>query len=183
MVVQKIYESNDLPEHIKWQVLSFLRIEWPDGFVGENKLRDWISEKENHPVSFVLTENNLLISHVEVVWKELKHAGNTYKTYGLSGMFTYPSFRKQGYGQELVASAKKYIESQDGDIVLFTSCVQGFYEKAGFLRLDKAKVLKGDPNNPETENESVFMLFLSEKGKQGQKDFEEKPIYFGVNTW
>jgi hypothetical protein len=43
MVQELIYPSNELPAHLKYQILSLLRIVWPEGFVGENKLRDWIS--------------------------------------------------------------------------------------------------------------------------------------------
>ncbi len=179
----KFYQDNELPIEIKWQILSFLRVEWPDGFVGKNQLRDWITSECLHPVHFVLIENNLLVSFVGVVWKELEHAGNTYKTYGLSGVFTYPSFRKHGYGLQLVKTAKEYIDKQDGDIVLFTSMKKGFYEKATFILMNNSILLEGDPKQPTKHNEDIFMLFLSGKGKAARKDFETKPIYFGEDTW
>ena len=183
MPTQFVYKDSELPSHIKWQVVSFLRSQWPDGFEGKNKMRDWITPEYQHPLHFVLMEKDLLVSFVGVVWKELEHIGITYKTYGLSGVFTYPSFRKRGYGLQLVKSAKEYIEKQDGDITLFTSLQKGFYEKAGFIRLDSAKLLEGDSKNPKEHEEPVFMLFQSEKGKTHRKDFETKPIYFGEDTW
>ena len=184
MVQQTVYKAGKLPSHIKWQVLSFLRIQWPEGFQGKNRLRDWITKEDLHPVSFVCTENNLVLSYAEVVWKELKHCGVIYKTYGLTGVLTYPTFRKEGHGLALVKAAKKYIEEQkDSDIVLFTSIHRGFYEKAGFTYINNIKLLEGDPKLPKEHDENVFMLFLSEKGKTGRRDFETKPIYFGENTW
>ena len=147
-------------------------------------MRGWITKNELHPVSFVITKNNLLISYAEVVWKNLTHCGITYKTYGLTGVFTYPSFRKEGHGLTVVNAAKEYIEKQkDGDIVLFTSQHRGFYEKAGFILINNIKLLEGDPKNPKEHDENVFMMFLSEKGKAGINDFESKPIYFGKSTW
>ena len=178
------YKTGKLPADIKWQVLSFLRVQWPEGFQGKNKLRDWITDEKLHPVSFVFTENSLVLSYTEVVWKNLEHCGISYKTYGLTGVFTYPSFRKEGYGLTLIKTAKSYIEKQrDGDIIFFTSMTKGFYEKAGFIRMEKVKTFFGDPNNPEKSPETAYMLFLSDKGRRGKSDFETKPIYFGEDTW
>ena len=183
MPTQFVYNESEIPPQIKWQIISFLRVQWPDGFVGKNQYRNWISPEYQHPFHFVLMENDLLVSFVGVVWKNLDHAGETYKTYGLSGVFTYPSFRKKGYGLQLVKSARDYIEKQDGDIVLFTSTQKGFYEKAGFIKLEGVKLLEGARNNAVVHDEPVFVLFLSEKGKAHRNDFETKPIYFGENTW
>jgi len=183
MPEQFFFRDSDLPSHIKWQILSFLRVEWPDGFVGKNELRDWIHHPYQHAVHFTLIENDLLVSYVGIVWKELEHVGETFKTYGLSGVFTYPSFRNRGYGLQLVKVGKEYIQNQDGDIALFTSTQKDFYEKAGFIKLEGVKLLEGARNNPVEHDEPVFMLFLSEKGKAYRKDFETKPIYFGEDTW
>ncbi len=178
----QIYQQSDLPDHLKWQIISFLRTQWPDGFEGENLYRDWISHKEDNPVSIIMAEGNLVIAHTEVVWKTLEHDGQSYKMYGLSGVFTFP-FRKKGYGTQVVKAAKKYMEKSDGDIVLFPSSKQGFYEKAGFIPMPNVALLEGDKNNPKKHDEATFMLFLSEKGKRGRESFEKSPIYFGTDIW
>jgi predicted N-acetyltransferase YhbS len=183
MVKLNLYPQNKLPDYLRWQIVSFQRVQWPDGFQDKLQFRDWVCRKEFHSVHFVLVANKLLISHAAVVWKNLERLGQTYKTYGLSGVFTYPSFRNQGYGLQVVKEGKNYIEKQDGDIVLFTSTHKGFYEKAGFIRLDKAKIFEGDPNNPKEVNEHIFMLFLTKKGKAAREQFASKPIYFGEDIW
>ena len=72
----KIYPNGrGMPPLIKQQVVDFLRIQWPEGFIGQNRLRAWITRKNQHPTNFVLSENGLVISHLEVVWKYLRHAG------------------------------------------------------------------------------------------------------------
>jgi hypothetical protein len=38
MVEQKMYKTGALPTDIKWQVLSFLRVQWPEGFEGRNRV-------------------------------------------------------------------------------------------------------------------------------------------------
>jgi GNAT superfamily N-acetyltransferase len=177
------HHPNEIPPLIHQQIVDFLRMEWPEGFMGPNRLRAWISHVEEHPVNFLLAEDGVLISHLEVVWKYLEHAGVTYKTYGLTGVFTYPQFRKQGYGLRLLKEAYSHIIKQDGDIVMFNSQTIGFYEKGGFEGMDKVVTLEGGESNPTISEGKAFMLFLSDKGKQGRKSFETQPVYFGENTW
>lgn len=179
----QIYTPDAMPLGYASQILSLLRAQWPEGFTGKNEARDWISREEFHPIHVVLTDGDTVLAHAGIVWKQLEHAGKGYKTYGLSGVFTHPFHRKKGYGQQVVNEAKNYIERQDGDIALFVSCIIGFYEKLGFLRPETAKILKGDPKNPTIDEETVFMLFLSDKGKAAKQDFETKPIYFGEDLW
>lgn len=184
MVQHLIYKYEaTIPQGIKQQILDFLRIVWKDGFRGDNHLRDWISKEEYHPVFFVFVEKNMLISHVAVVWKHIMHKGQTYKMYALSGMFTYPQFRKQGYGLKLAKKAVEYMRKQDGDMILVHSCLRGFYEKAGLKPLPEVITLVGNPQKPKKDNQSAFGMFLSERGKQGRKYFESEPFYFGDSLW
>lgn len=179
----QIYTPDTMPSRYASQILSLLRAQWPDGFTGKNETRDWISQEEFHPAHVVLTDGDTVLAHAGIVWKHLEHRGKIYKTYGLSGVFTHPYHRKKGYGQQVINEAKRYIERQDGDIILFVSCIIGLYEKLGFHRLETAKLLKGDPKNPGIDEETVFMLFLSDKGKEARQDFETTPIYFGEDLW
>jgi len=184
MIQQHIFASQDVPERFQCQILSFVRIQWPELFRGENRLRDWTSKPELHPITFLLEEERVLINRLEVVWDVLAHAGETYLTYGLSGVLTYPAFRKQGYGLQLVQSAKAYIEQQtEADLVLFHSTLRGFYEQAGFERMDSLITLVGNPHQPERSPETAFMLFLSDKGKRGRTRFEHASVYVGESIW
>ena len=117
----QIVSQSEMPEHLKWQILSFFRMEWPDGASGDDKYRDWLARADRHLVGVVVSHATLLISFAAVVWKILEHAGQSYKVYGLSGVFTYPSFRQQGYGAQVVTAARDYIDQTDGDLVIFTS--------------------------------------------------------------
>lgn len=184
MIKQHIFESRDIPEKFKCQILSFMRVEWFEGFQGEHRLRNWITKQEMHPVNFFLEEEGILISHLEVVWKILQHAGEEYKAYGFTGVFTYPAFRGQGYGLQLIQSAKRYIEQRgDADLIVFHSSVRGFYEHTGFEPMNSMVTLVGDPHNPRRSKEIGFMRFLSEKGQRGRESFEKGTLYFGDETW
>jgi hypothetical protein len=184
MIQQHIFASQEVPERFKCQILSFVRIQWPELFSGEQRLRDWTSKPELHPVTFLLEEEGVLISRLEVVWDKLAHAGDTYLTYGVSSVLTYPAFRKQGYVSQLVLSAKTWIEQQaEADLLLFHSTLTGFYEQAGFERMNRLVMLVGDPGQPERSPETAFMLFLSEKGKRSRSRFENASVYVGESTW
>jgi GNAT superfamily N-acetyltransferase len=186
MVEQYLYASADFPEALKCQALSFLRVEWPGGFRGENRLRNWITKEADHPIHLVLVEAGLLISHTNVVWKYLEHAGITYKTYGLTGVFTYPSFRGQGYGSQLIGAATAYIQASDGDIGMF-HCDPGlcnFYARHDWEALEQATTYLGSNEKFLVDDEVLMMQFLSPKGQQGRASFEREPIYFGSDsTW
>jgi hypothetical protein len=43
------YSDADLPALLRWQVLSFLRIVWPEGFTGPSRFRDWTSHPDLAP--------------------------------------------------------------------------------------------------------------------------------------
>jgi hypothetical protein len=179
-----IYPMQELPLHIKCQITSFVRIQWSWVFEGEARLWDYFAGKEDfHPVSFVLTEGELLISHAEVNQRKLEPAGDTYKTYGVSGVFTYPSFTKEGHGKRVVAEATDYIRKSDADIALLfcNEPLSHFYTPHGWTQLEKS-VLYGDKDNPEVDDVSMI-LYVSEKAKQARSTIESKPIYVGPYTW
>lgn len=176
-------DQYEVPGLIHQQIVDFLRMEWPDGFQGKNRFRNWAHNPKNNPVYFVLVEKDILVSHVAVVWKNIIHKNVKYKMYSLSGMMTYPQFRKQGYGLQILKKAKEYIFKQDGDFVMIHSRLKGFYEKVGFETLPKVITLVGDPKNPKDSGEKAFGIFLTEKGKRGRTDFETEPFYFGESLW
>ncbi|MGE0539180.1 MAG: GNAT family N-acetyltransferase [Dehalococcoidia bacterium] len=183
MVEQFTYAAAALPSHLRWQILDFLRMEWPEGFAGDNRLREWISPAHEHPMHIVLVDGDLLVSHTEVKRKDLEHDGVIYKAYGLSGVLTYPQFRREGYGLQVVEAGKRHIERTDADIAIFNSRLRGFYERAGFIPMESLHMTYGDPAHPTVSDETTFMLFLTEKGRAGRRSFETRPVYFGADTW
>jgi aminoglycoside 2'-N-acetyltransferase I len=177
MVQELIYPQKEIPPRLKIQILSFLRIMWPKGFVGKYRLRDWISGEDVNGISIMLVEKGILISHAEVVWKYLDHAGKTYKTYGLSGVFTYPDFRGQGYGRRIVEKGTDYILHSGADIGMFhcDKPLKKFYEKYGWSSMETAVTYIGPKEDPVISGELLLMMFLSEHGKQGRKEQSRSP--------
>ena len=180
-----VYRSYDLPPLVKCQIHSFMRIEWTAGYTGERQFRDevWPEGEVQNTVHFVLEERDFVISQAGVVWKRIEHDGETYETGGLTGVLTFPDFRRQGYGTQVVEAATRYIVDKGVDIGLTTSHLRSFYTRAGWIPMEMTNILHGDPASPTEVDELVLMLFLSEKGKQGRRTFEDRPIYVGANSW
>ncbi len=179
------YADGELPADLKCQVLSFLRVQWPEGFVEGNRLRNWIHRPEQHPTHFALAENRVLISYAGVLWKELEHAGALYKVYGLSGVLTYPAFGRRGYGSQVVAAATDYIRASDADVGLFTCSphLKNFYAANGWIAMDNAVLLAGPRSASYPNEELVMMAFFSEKGKRARSAFASMPIFFDDDLW
>jgi hypothetical protein len=179
------YTEAELPPDLKCQVLSFQRIHWPGGFSGVNRLRDWIHNPEQHPTHFVLVEGGVLISYTGVLWKDLEHAGGVYRTYGLSGVLTYPAFGRQGFGSKVVAAATAYIRGSDADAGLFTCAprLKDFYAASGWIPMEDVELFGGPRSDPYPNDELVMMGFFSEKGESGRPAFASRPIYFDGDLW
>lgn len=176
----EVHDAAELPERWKLQVLSFLRINFTDGFVGANLYRNWISGVDNTR-HVVIVEGDMLIAHTEVKWKWLEHAGERFKVFGLSGVLTYPAFRKQGYGAWVIREGTSLIRVSDADLGVL-GCdpeLEGFYAAAGWEPMRESRVLVGDPSGPTPDEGRLMMLFLSEKGMRGRQKFIDLPIYWG----
>jgi hypothetical protein len=69
-----VYPRIELPPDLNWQIISFMRVLSPGSFPGFDWLKYWACEEGNdHSRHIVLVENRILISHGELVWKDLEH--------------------------------------------------------------------------------------------------------------
>ena len=62
MPTSAIYLQSDFPEIFKWQALAFMRVEWADAFVGEDKFITETYPIELQPLHFVVAEGEVLIT-------------------------------------------------------------------------------------------------------------------------
>jgi GNAT superfamily N-acetyltransferase len=137
-----------------------------------------------NPHVVALVDGPAVFSSATVVWKMIEHAGQLYKTYGLSSVMTYPAFRKKGYGRRVVDAATETIRAVgDADIaILWTdSELHKFYASSGWEHPEAITMLVGEP--PQPYNAYLMMLFLSEHARQHRADFERTPVYFGPYSW
>jgi GNAT superfamily N-acetyltransferase len=179
------FQDEELPAELKCQILSFQRLVWPEDFTGEDRLRDWIQPARFHPVHVVIVAESVLVSYSGVVWKDLEHAGQVFRTYGLSGVLTYPMFRGQGYGRQVVEAATAIIRASDADIGLFICLphLSRFYAASGWIPMEQAVLRSGAKPIARPTEERVMMGFFSPKGKRARSTFASVPIDFDDALW
>jgi GNAT superfamily N-acetyltransferase len=155
-----------------------MRVEWPSVFTGNRQFVTETFPAEFDPVHFVAAEGDLLISYASIIRLDLDHAGKTYKTYGFGNMLTFPSFRRQGYGTGVLELASDFIKHSDVDIaILFCEPKrESFYAKRGW-EVTRSPTRIGVPGQYKSNHSSRLMLFISEMGRRGRTDFEERPLY------
>jgi GNAT superfamily N-acetyltransferase len=180
----RFFPSDELPRELKCQILAFIRVEW--WFIFREADRFWdFTQKPTHPVNAVLTERGLVISHAEINWRLVEHAGQTFKVYGVSAVFTYPAFRREGYGTQVMRAVVDYLRASDADVAMLFCLPQlvPFYENAGWECPAGAQLVYGDPLYPQEEELAACMLFLSERGRAARQALTSQPVYIGLYTW
>jgi GNAT superfamily N-acetyltransferase len=175
--------GHHLPPKFKCQIDSFMRIHAWQVFYAKPIGWDFI-DYDTHPVSFILAEEDTLISHALVTWRFLSHANQQFKVYGLSAVLTYPQFRHHGYGRQVVTAASHYIANSDADIALLRCKpdLYGFYQSTGWTYSDKLLVREGEPGSI-VEGGRIMSLIVSEKGQKHLVAFENEPLYVGAYMW
>lgn len=182
--VQHYRRYADIPTELAVQAASFIRLVWLADRKGEDRF--WKLDDPSGTVQyFIIAERGVLISHADVVQRTITHAGESYLLYGLGGVFTYPAFRGEGYGQQVVDAATAFIRSSPADVgMLFCNPARwGLYGRSGWARLEN-QILEGAPEAPQPYTyEPAMIIYNSARAQAHQHDFESQPIYVGKGTW
>ncbi|GLV61126.1 hypothetical protein KDH_79430 [Dictyobacter sp. S3.2.2.5] len=136
----QIYTHQTFPSDLNWQAVSFTRIVWPE--IGGGMLRQMFDTKQD-TMHGVLVEDGLLLSYAAVVRFQLQHADQYYRACGLTSVFSYPTSRKKGYGQQVVHAATNFNRRSGADIgILLTgSELEQFYAKSGWEAMTNAPLI------------------------------------------
>ncbi|MEO8606659.1 MAG: GNAT family N-acetyltransferase [Chloroflexota bacterium] len=171
-----------LPPHFYFQAEAAMRI-----IFEESEGEELSPQPDPQRMYLLIAEGIKLIAHTGIICTMIEHQGATYKCYGLSGVFTFPAYRKKGYGRQLIEAANKLIrEDASADIALLWTANHNvsFYAQHGWEPMPNMQTFVGDPAQPTLYNdENRLMLFLSEKGKQGRDTFERGQVYVGAESW
>lgn len=178
-----VYRRGELlPPHFYYQAQAAMRIifEYSDD-------EDLESQSDPQMMHMVIGKSRELIAYAGIICTAIEHQGIAYKCYGLTGVLTFPAFRKKGYGGRLIEAANNLIrEDASADIALLWTATHNvrFYAQQGWEPMPNMQTFDGDPAQPTPHNDEVrLMLFLSEKGKQGRDTFEHGQVYVGVESW
>jgi hypothetical protein len=178
-----IYQKTDFPAIYKWQAIAFMRCEWSSIFQGANLYMSEIYPPEFQPIHFVLAEGDTLLSYGTLLNLDMAHADKNYVVYGFGNMLTFPPFRRHGYGGQILQAATEFIQTSDADVaILFCDpSLESFYSAKGWSAT-RSPTRLGRPDQYEEYSPLRMMLFVSEKGRQNQADFETQPLYVD-ETW
>ncbi|MEU7553875.1 GNAT family N-acetyltransferase [Streptomyces sp. NPDC044571] len=138
------YEEAALPPPLAAQIAALEAQAWPGATPGHDPALA--------PRAMVLLDGaGAVAASLALLFKEIRHAGRTYRAAGLSAVVTRECARGRGYGGALVAAARTVLAADPAvDLVLF-SCdrpLVPFYEAAGFVPLPGAVLVGGTPGEP-----------------------------------
>lgn len=173
-----VYPHTEFPAIFKWQAIAFMRMEWPSIFQGDNLYMPETYPPDFHPVHFVIAEGETLLSYGEILRLTIDHNGSRYQVYGFGNMLTFPPFRRQGWGGQVLKAATQFIQHNDVDIAaLFCdSGLEPFYAKQGWV-VTRSPTRLGRSDQFEDYLPLRMMLFISEKGRLNRAEFETQPMY------
>jgi GNAT superfamily N-acetyltransferase len=176
------YLKHEVPREIAAQIRSYVRVQWPhlDGRGGTI----W-DVRPSEAMTFVLMEDELLVSHAEVKRKDFEFEGEILKVLGVSAVFTYPAWRGSGYGKQIVAAASDSIRTGEADAgILF--CGEGrrkLYESCGWKAMTSTVTLERDAVAPTTHGCLMMFLPVTECGQAMLKRFAGRSVFVGRTTW
>jgi len=110
-----IYQPGAVPESLAWQSLSFMRGEWPWLFSGDGRLR-----ASPFPASLYVacTDGPVLLSYAEVVETTALRDGKQIQVAGLSNVFTFAPYRREGHASKTVRVANSLIDERAPDMAI-----------------------------------------------------------------
>jgi GNAT superfamily N-acetyltransferase len=177
------FTNGDLPDYFAHQIRDFIRIHWFDPF--QFDLNAPAMPDEWQPVYFVVGEGQALFSHASVVTRTVECNGQSFSCSGISSAFTYPAFRKRGYGSQVVEAATQYLQASAFDLaLLWTDADKAeFYGRWGWQHHPSIRAYAEEREAPYHYDAFTMMLVLSEKAKARRSEFENNPLYIGEYAW
>jgi aminoglycoside 2'-N-acetyltransferase I len=183
------YSKNEMPRDIALQIVSYVRIQWP--FLLGQKTPLW--ESAPYPADgkhFVLVDGDALIAHALAHHKMVEHGGRQWKVGALSSVFTYPTHRGTGYGEQVASAATQWLRESGTDFALLFcgERVKSLYLRQGWEHLPPLRVTYGDVGELKKYEEEylggfVLIMLVSESAAAAKSQLENQPIYVGQNTW
>jgi len=179
------YRRHEVPPLFAAQIASYQRIQWPQLRDRNNRIWEW-NDANRHYMHFVLVDDEIVISHASVNWRDVEFGGQTFSVWGLSSVFTYPAFRKGGFATKTVSAATDFMREGNGDLaMLFTGeLLANFYTAIGWEPTREARIFYGEPNQPIQKTDNlIMMLVLSERGRAARERFLRDDVFVGPVTW
>lgn len=106
----------------------------------------------------LLVDGGLVLAALDILRKELRHAGRQFQAGGLSTVVTRVDMRGLGHGRRLVTAARSAMPGLGVEVGLFTCDreLRTFYESAGWTLLPGTVVVGGTPDAPFPSDQPGF---------------------------
>ena len=178
MTAQEVVAAPEaaLPPALRRQVVALQEQAWPSSDAGAVDPLGLSHDPALEPLTMVLVEEGRVLAALDILSKELVHAGERYRARGLSTVVTGRTRQRQGLGRTLVAAARDAIVASGADLALFTCDrpLAPFYEGAGFPVLPGAVVIGGTPEDPfpsDQFDKVTLAAFLSDRAREHAAEF------------
>ncbi|GGZ92053.1 N-acetyltransferase [Streptomyces echinoruber] len=171
------------PADLRVQVREIQEQAWPSESGPDAPVDTPTHDPALRPLSMLLVEEGTVLAALDILFKEIVHAGRRFSAGGLSTVVTSKQARGRGYGRQLVTAARERMIAQGLDLGLFTCDrpLQAFYESAGWRVLPGAVLIGGTPQTPFPSDQPGFDKvtmsdFFSAAGRQAQASFQHSRI-------
>lgn len=129
------------------------------------------------PVSMLLVGDGRVLAALDILSKDILHAGERYAASGLSRVATHPGERGKGYGRRLVRAAREAMAASGADLGIFTADrpLRRFYESCGWRTLPGTVLVGGTPERPlpsDQFDKLTFAAFFSARARRHAPAFD-----------
>lgn len=150
-------EEPVLPDHLRWQAVSFMRVVWPD--IDGGALRATYPPALA-PVHHLVVDDDLLLAYAATFVQPLVIAGVRSRVGCLGNVFTYPGTRRRGHGGRVVTAASRHLQTSDVDVgvLLCAPALAPFYARLGWRAAVGPTLVQGPGDGPPTEVDALRMV-------------------------
>ncbi|MFE6686444.1 GNAT family N-acetyltransferase [Streptomyces sp. NPDC057743] len=171
------------PDGLRVQVAELQELAWPSTGTPTAPPGAPVHDPALRPVTMLLVDGGTVLAALDVLTKEIVHAGRRYVAGGLSTVVTRPEARGRGHGRRLASAAREAMAERGLDLGLFTCDrpLRAFYESAGWQHLTGAVLVGGTPGSPFPSDgpgfDKVTMAdFFSPRARQHRASFQDSRI-------
>ncbi|MCB5170384.1 GNAT family N-acetyltransferase [Streptomyces bambusae] len=144
------FPESATPDALRGQVLALQDEAWPsaDGVPAAGPSHDPLLRPQS---MLLVAEDGTVLAALDLLYKDLAHAGRSWRAAGLSTVVTRSAARGRGHGRRLVGAARAALAADPAvDLGLFTCdrALRPFYEAAGWTYLPESVLVGGTPDDP-----------------------------------
>jgi GNAT superfamily N-acetyltransferase len=175
------FPEAEVPRDLKVQVLALQAQAWPDETLADTAEPGLVHDPKLRPRSMLLIEGGNVVAALDILSKDITHAGVRYAASGLSTVVTDQAERGKGHGRRLVVAAREAMRERGADLSIFTCDrpLQGFYERAGWQVVPGAVLVGGTPDDPfpsDRFDKVVLAKFFTPKARRHAETFSHARI-------